>query len=516
MPLQGCTFALSINPNDEEMKESDMKDLHFMAVDLGATSGRTIVATLSDGRIRMEEATRFGNPIIEANGHLYWDIYALYAELLEGLTSARKKGIGLHSIGIDTWGVDFVFVGRDGELLRNPYCYRDPHTIGAPERFFKRMPREELYRITGIQIMDFNSLFQLDTLHENHCSALACADKLLFMPDALAYMLTGNKVTEYTIASTAQLVNACSRQLEPSLIKAVGMSEAQFAPFVFPGTQTGTLSAEVQQLTGCGAVPVIAVAGHDTASAVAAVPASTPHFAYLSSGTWSLMGIETAEPIITQKSYEHNFTNEGGVEGTIRFLKNICGMWLLERCRKEWEAEEAACSYDTLIQEALDVPGFRSLINPDAPCFANPPSMTEAIRTYCHATHQPIPRTRGELVRCIFDSLAMRYRQVFGYLQELAPWPIECLHIIGGGARNHLLNQFTCNAVGIPVIAGPSEATALGNVLMQIRAAGIVSSLKEMRELAVASADIQQFEPKDRTLWEEGYGRYLQIDRENI
>lgn len=492
-----------------------MRHLNFFAVDLGATSGRTIVGTLADGKVTLTELTRFANPIIEATGHFYWDIYALYAEILNGLKTAARQGIELNSIGIDTWGVDFVFVGSDGELLRNPYCYRDPHTVGAPERFFKRIPREELYRLTGIQIMNFNSLFQLDTLRQHQCAALAAADKLLFMPDALAYLLTGQMVTEYTIATTGQLVDARNKQLDTTLIEAVGMKAQQFAPLVMPGTQTGTLSAETQQQTGLGAVPVIAVGGHDTASAVAAVPAHTPHFAYLSSGTWSLMGIETPDAILTDESYHHNFTNEGGVEGTIRFLKNICGMWLLERCRKEWEATEN-CSYDYLINEALAIPAFRSLINPDSPCFANPESMPAAIKHYCTETHQPVPQSRGEITRCIFDSLSMRYRQVFGYLQDMAPWPIECLHIIGGGARNQLLNQFTCNAVGVPVIAGPSEGTALGNILMQARAAGVAVSLQDMREIAAASVEVAHFEPKDEALWNEGYEKYLQVYNETI
>lgn len=308
----------------------------FFAVDLGATSGRTILGTFTSNGLEMEEVNRFPNHLIEAGGHFYWDIYELYRHIIEGLRIAARKGVEITSIGIDTWGVDFVCVGKDGGFLRQPYSYRDPHTVGAPEAFFTRIPRSHVYGWTGIQVMNFNSLFQLDTLRRNHDSALAAADKLLFMPDALSYMLTGQMVTEYTIASTAQLVNANTCRLEDALLQEIGLTQAHFGRFVYPGEKIGGLTEEVQRITGLGAVPVIAVAGHDTASAVAAVPAMDRNFAYLSSGTWSLMGVETDAPVITAETESLNFTNEGGVEGTIRLLKNICGMWLLERCRTEW------------------------------------------------------------------------------------------------------------------------------------------------------------------------------------
>ena len=278
----------------------------------------------------------------------------------------------------------------------------------------------------------------------------------------------------------------------------------------------GTLSKEVQRLTGLGAIPVISVAGHDTASAVAAVPAQNERFAFLSSGTWSLMGIEVKEPLIHETSYAQNFTNEGGVEGTTRFLKNICGMWLLERCRKEWEAEGHNYSYPELIEAALAAPAFRSLINPDSPCFANPDSMREAIGHYCRETGQPVPETYGELTRCIFDSLALRYKQIFGQLQQMAPFPIERLHIIGGGSRNQLLNQFTCNAVGVPVTAGPSEGTAIGNLMLQAKAHGCVGNVAEMRRLISRSIETVSFEPQEAEAWETAYQQYLAHYRENI
>ena len=492
-----------------------MEYTHFFAVDLGATSGRTILGSLGEGKMELRELTRFPNHIIETGGHFFWDIYALYNEIINGLKVVAKEGITIQSIGIDTWGVDFVFIGKDGGLLRNPYCYRDPHTVGAMEEYFTHIPKEKVYDITGIQFMNFNSLFQLSTLKRNGCSALEAADKILFIPDALSYMLTGKMVTEYTIASTSQILNPRTKKFEKELLDVAGVKEEQWGRFVFPGEQIGTLTEEIQKMTGLGAVPVIAVAGHDTASAVAAVPAQNEKFAYLSSGTWSLMGIEVKDAIINQKSYNMNFTNEGGVEGTTRFLKNICGMWLLERCRKEWDATQNY-SYPELIEAALAVPAFRSLINPDAPCFANPSSMIEAIRHYCLETNQPVPETYGEITRCIFDSLALRYKQVFGYLQDMAPFNIEKLHIIGGGSKNNQLNQFTCNAVGVPVVAGPSEGTAIGNIMLQAKANGLVKDIAEMRQLISTSIETVQFTPEQPEAWEEAYQKYLSVYREDI
>ena len=492
-----------------------MEYTHFFAVDLGATSGRTILGSLGEGKMELRELTRFPNHIIETGGHFFWDIYALYNEIINGLKVVAKEGITIQSIGIDTWGVDFVFIGKDGGLLRNPYCYRDPHTVGAMEEYFTHIPKEKVYDITGIQFMNFNSLFQLSTLKRNGCSALEAADKILFIPDALSYMLTGKMVPEYTIASTSQILNPRTKKFEKELLDVVGVKEEQWGRFVFPGEQIGTLTEEIQKMTGLGAVPVIAVAGHDTASAVAAVPAQNEKFAYLSSGTWSLMGIEVKDAIINQKSYNMNFTNEGGIEGTTRFLKNICGMWLLERCRKEWDATQNY-SYPELIEAALAVPAFRSLINPDAPCFANPSSMIEAIRHYCLETNQPVPETYGEITRCIFDSLALRYKQVFGYLQDMAPFNIEKLHIIGGGSKNNQLNQFTCNAVGVPVVAGPSEGTAIGNIMLQAKANGLVKDIAEMRQLISTSIETALFTPEQPEAWEEAYQKYLSVYREDI
>ena len=485
-----------------------MATRHFAAIDLGATSGRVILASIAEGNISMEEIYRFPDPIIQMQGHFYWDFPAIFQSVVKGLAKIAERGVAIESIGIDTWGVDFVMFGKDGAMLRLPYCYRDPHTVGAPEKFFERMPRKELYDKTGIQIMNFNSVFQFDTLRRNNCSALEAADKILFIPDALAYLLTGEMVTEYTIASTAQMINPRTKEWDIDILAMLDLKPENFGRMTMPGEKIGVLTPELQRLTGLGAIPVIAVAGHDTGSAVAAVPAEDENFAYLSSGTWSLMGIESPEPIISDKSFDMNFTNEGGIEGTIRVLKNICGMWLLERCRAEWPEMD----YPTLIAEAEAAEPFRSLINPDEDCFANPESMTTAIADYCRATEQPLPQSIGEYTRCIFESLALRYRQVMTMLSELSPVAINRLYVIGGGAKNNTINQYTANAIGIPVETGSSESTAIGNVMMQAKWAGVVDLISDMRRMIRESlTDSRSYTPQNAEIWESAYLKYLEI-----
>ena len=492
-------------------KQENNQKHNFFAVDLGATSGRTILGSIEDGKLKQRELTRFSNPMIQMGGHLYWDIYALYNEIILGLKRANDEGIELTSIGIDTWGVDFVCVGEDGALLRNPYCYRDSHTEGAMEEYFRLIPKEKVYEKTGIQFMNFNSLFQLSTLRRNNDSALNAANKILFMPDALTYLLTGEAVCEYTILSTSQMLDPRTKKIDPELIGAIGLKESMFGRYVNPCERVGTLTPEVQRLTGLGAVPVVAVAGHDTASAVAAVPAKNPNFAYLSCGTWSLLGIETKAAIINEKSYQYNFTNEGGIEGTTRFLKNICGMWLLERCRKEWK--DAPADVNQVNADAMTTEPFRSFINPDDSRFANPSSMVEAIQDYCRETRQPVPETYRQIARCIFESLALRYREVLGYLREQAPFPIEKLHVIGGGVYNRYLMQMTADSIGIPVVTGPVEGTAIGNIMLQAKAAGIVGDMFQMRQLIADSIEQDTYLPTDTTQWDKAYQRYIEIQK---
>ena len=486
-----------------------MADYNFVAIDLGATSGRVILATINNGTLGVEEIHRFPTPLIQMQGHYYWDFAALYQSIIEGLKKVADANVAVTSIGIDTWGVDVALFGEDGSLLRLPYAYRDPHTTDAPEEFFKRMPRKELYERTGIQVMNFNTLFQLDTMRRDNCSALAAAKKILFVPDALAYLLTGEMVTEYTIASTSQMLDPRTRNWDEKLLEMLGLKAENFGRMVMPGEKIGTLTDEVQRLTGLSAVDVVAVASHDTGSAVATVPAKDD-LAYLSSGTWSLMGVVSPEPVITERSQQLNFTNEGGINGTLRVLKNICGMWLLERCRAEWKQ----MGYAELIEAANAAEPFRSLINPDAACFANPESMTAAIDSYCEATNQPKPSCVGEYVRTIFESLALRYRQVVEMLGELKGVKIGQLYVIGGGAKNDMLNQFAANAMGIPVMTGASEATAFGNIAVQAVQTGELGGYDEVMACFAPLLNSKHYTPCDEDIWAAGYEKFLSVYKE--
>ena len=481
---------------------------NYFAVDLGATSGRTILASFDGASVNMKEITRFANPMIPLGGHLYWDIAGLYNEVLRGLREVADAGIAIESIGIDTWGCDFAFFGADGQLLGMPHCYRDQHTVGAQSKFFEKMPADEVYKRTGIQFMDFNSLFQLDTIKRNGSVALENADKILFIPDALIYMLTGKAICEYTVASTSQMLNPETGDLDLDILKALGIGREKFGEMTQPGTVVGALTPQVQEATGLGAIPVIAVAGHDTGSAVAAVPAADKEYAYLSCGTWSLLGIESEKAIITDASFKENFTNEGGIEGTTRFLKNICGLWLFEQSRKEFK--DVPSSVGELVA-LCDTSQYDGLINPDAPCFAAPASMTAAIREYCLATGQKAPETPADYCRCIFRSLAFRYRQVVGILQDLCDFPIRRLNVIGGGSLNRYLMQYAANALNMQVVCGPVEGTALGNVLMQMKASGCVGTLEQMRQISAGSVNLVIYLPVDADKWDEEYQRYLEI-----
>ncbi len=488
-----------------------MRNKSFLAFDIGATSGRSILGTLDNGRLKMKELTRFPNQMLQIGNHFHWNIYSLFEHLKAALVAVKREGIEISSLGIDTWGVDFALVAKDGTLLGAPYAYRDPHTDGMPEKYFEIVPREKVYGLTGIQVMNFNSLYQLFALKQADSSLLEAATEMLFMPDALSYLLTGNKVVEYTIASTSQILNPRTKQFESQLLEAAGVSPSILGDIVVPGTKVGTLTDALAEECELGKVAVVAVAGHDTASAVAAVPAENERFAYLSSGTWSLMGIEVKDAIISNETYELNITNEGGIEGTTRFLKNITGMWLLEQCLKEWKKEGVFYEYEKLVKMAESTNAFQSLIDPDHASFAHPVSMTRAISKYCAATGQISPSNHSEYVRCIFESLSLKYNFILGKLIELAPFPIEKLHVIGGGSKNPLLNQWTANAIGIPVIAGPSEATAIGNIMIQAKAAGCVDSLQEMRQIIRDSIQLEEFMPENKSEWEEAYEKFLEI-----
>ena len=471
--------------------------MNFLAFDLGATSGRAILGTVENGKLSSEEVYRFPNAVKEDGGKYFWDIYSLFDHFKAALKKVAGMGVKIESIGIDTWGVDFGCVGPDGTILGLPRAYRDPYTDGIPEEVFKIIPKEELYKVTGTQIMNFNTIFQIYAQHKEPDSPIHNAAEILFMPDLLAYMLTGERVCEYTDASTSGIIDPRTRDFDRTLLERLGIDPKILRPIVQPGTKVGVLKQEICNETGMDAVPVIAVAGHDTASAIAAVPAVDEHFAYLSSGTWSLMGIESPVPIIDDKSYEYNVTNEGGIEGTTRFLKNITGMWLLEQSRKTWAAEGREYNYaqiEAMGREAIDFP---SVIDPDDPRFAAPKDMDAEIKAALAESGQQVPVNDAQMISCIYHSLTKKYKDVIAMLQSFASFTIDKLHVIGGGSANKLVSQLTADTLGIPVIAGPVEGTAIGNIMMQAKVAGLVKDRWEMRRIIGNSIETKTYIPNN-------------------
>lgn len=466
---------------------------YFLAFDCGATSGRGVLACFSPKGFSMEEVYRFPSEMVKKDGRMQWDVVAMNRHFVTCLKQIGEKGIKLESIGIDTWGVDFGHIAANGELLGLPRCYRDPYTNGIPEKVFETIPREQLYARTGIQIMNFNTIFQLYAQTKAGDKALQEAASILFMPDLLSYLLTGKQVCEYTDASTSGMMDQATRQFNKPLLEQLGVRTDMLLPIVPSGTVVGPLKPEIAKETGLGPVPVVAVAGHDTASAIAAVPASDEHFAYLSSGTWSLMGIEVPAPIINEASARENFTNEGGIEGTTRFLKNITGMWLLEQCRAIWKAAGKDYSYAKLVEMAISEKDFPGRIDPDDPRFAAPENMLEEIKGVIGTN-----ATDSQVVSCIYHSLADKYAKVLESLKGFAPFTIDKLHIIGGGSANDLMNQWTADAIGLPVIAGPTEATAIGNVMLQAQAAGMVKDRWEMRAMIAKAFSVKTFYPNKK------------------
>lgn len=487
---------------------------HFLAFDIGATSGRSILGSLCDGVLAVKELTRFPNGMMYLGRHMYWNIYSLYEKLCEGFKAAAAEQVRIRSAGIDTWGVDFVPVARDGSISGLPIAYRDPYTVQASEDYFAEvMSRHELYATSGIQHLTFNSIFQLYAQHKGGMYALEHADKILFIPDALAYMLTGRMITEYTVASTSQLVEPYSRDWNYGLIGRSGIHAGLFCTLVPSGTVVAPLDGDIARRTGMNRLDIVSVAGHDTASAVVAVPAQDRDFVYLSSGTWSLMGIETDRPLISPETEAANMTNEGGVFGTVRVLKNITGMWLLEQCISLWKDAGIDYTYDEIVKLAQGAPEFKAFIDPDDAVFAAPEDMPAAITEYCRTTGQAVPESHDEIIRIIFESLALKYRMVLDEFRSVAPFPLRRLHVVGGGSKNSLLNRFTACATGIPLIAGPAEATAMGNLMMQAYAAGNVSSLQEIREVVSRSVETKTFLPEDKEKWESAYRSFCTIVR---
>ena len=466
---------------------------NYLAVDLGAESGRVIAGRLAGGRLDLEELHRFPNQPVQLPAGLYWDAFRLFHEIVEGLRAAGQRQLAPRGIGVDTWGVDFGLLGPDGGLIDCPRHYRDDRTNGVPERLFARVSRADVFGYTGIQIMAINSLYQLYALRLADSPALAAAKRLLFMPDLLNYWLSGAQRSEITIASTSQFYNPKTRRFETELFERLGMPAKILAELIEPGEQLGTLLPHLASATSLGPVPVYATAAHDTASAVAAVPGHGDDWCYISSGTWSLMGVELPHPVIDQRSYDLNYTNEAGFGGRTRLLKNIAGLWLLQECRRAWMAQGESFTYQELAAMAEESGPAPGVIDPDD--FLHPGDMPARIVEWCTAHGLQPPRTKGETCRLILESLAHRYHQVLQGLETLIGHEIHVIHIVGGGSRNRLLNQLVASVTGCRVVAGPVEATAAGNVLVQAIGAGEVATLDEAREIVERSFEIEVFEP---------------------
>jgi rhamnulokinase len=471
----------------------------YLAFDLGAESGRAVLGYLNSGILRIEEVHRFANDPVEYAGSLHWDMPRLWLEMRKALSGLKETR--LEGIGVDAWGVDYALLGGGGELLQNPYHYRDMRTKGVMDDVFRIVPREEIYRATGIQFMSINTLYQLFAARMQTPGMLKAAQRLLTIPDLLNYWLTGEVVCEFTNATTTQMVDPRTRSWAMELIDRLQLPTRLLAPIVEPGSLLGTLRSELAGSSALAGTRVIAPACHDTGSAIAAISAREGT-AFLSSGTWSLLGTEIDAPVITDEALRLNFTNEGGVNGTTRLLKNVMGLWMLRSCRQSWAADGREYAYRELMELASREIPFQHLVDPDDESFLSPADMSAAIAAYCTKTSQPAPATPGAFVRTILESLAMRYRFVIRNLEKLIDRPIERIRVIGGGSQNRLLNQFTADATGRPVLAGPAEATALGNIAVQILATGGADSLQEVRAIVDRSFPTEVFEPAATDQWD--------------
>ncbi len=487
-----------------------MSEHRLLAFDFGASSGRAMLGRFDGTKIELQEIHRFSNDPVQVGQTLYWDILRLFFEIKQGLVKAKAFG-PIDSLGIDTWGVDFGLLDAAGNLLDNPVHYRDQRTRRSMAEVFAVVGRERLYERTGIEFMNFNTLFQLYALKQQRPELLERADKLLFMPDLMRYLLTGQMQTEYTIASTGQMLDVQRGNWDYALLEQLDLPARLLTPIVQPGTPGAPLSPEICTELGIAPIQTVAVTSHDTASAVVAVPADHPDFVYISSGTWSLMGIESHAPVVSDLSYQYQFTNEGGYDRSIRFLKNIMGLWLIQESRRQWIREGAEVSFADLEREALACEPFRSLIDPDAAILSTPGDMPGRIRQLCRDSGQPVPQSRGEVVRCIYESLALKYRVVKDQIETMTDRTYPDLHIVGGGTKDGLLSQFTANATGSRVIAGPIEATALGNMAVQLLGRGILTSLAQARQVIAASFGLKYYQPADQSAWAAALDRYRQL-----
>ena len=489
-----------------------MKELNMIAFDLGASSGRGLIGRFNGSRLEVEDLHRFSNDPVDVAGHTYWDVLRLYWEMQQGLLKFANSGQGeIASIGIDTWGVDFGLLDSKGLLMGNPYHYRDIRTEGMFEEAFKRVSKEEIFNRTGIAFQKFNTLFQLLSMQLNQPEILDNASTMLFMPDLLTYFLTGEKMTEFTEASTSQMLDATSGKWSNELLEAMGIPNHFLTDIDYPGSPRGKIKKDIAELLGINEAPVFAVATHDTGSAVAAVPAMSDNYAFLSSGTWSLMGIEVDKPIINEKTLKWNYTNEGCVGGRYRLLKNIMGMWIFNECKREWDRRGEVFSYKDLDAMAEQSTAFVAFIDCDDDLFYHARNMPEKIQQFCKETGQTVPESKGEIVRCIYECMALKYRWSFERLEEIQGHSLDVLHMVGGGIKNRMLNQFTANVLKKPVICGPIEATAIGNLMVQAMALGEVKNQGEMRQLVKDSFPTEDYLPRNTDAWDDAYERYLKI-----
>ncbi|MCA9089637.1 MAG: rhamnulokinase [Planctomycetaceae bacterium] len=494
-----------------------MSERIYLAVDLGAESGRVIAGRFDGTTVQLDEVHRFPNGPLPLAGTRRWDVLRLWSDIVEGLRKAADRyKTGIVSVGVDTWGVDYVLLSKSNELLGQPYNYRDPRTDGMMEAAASRVPRAEIFAQTGLQFMQINTLYQLLAMQLNDPQMLKFANRLLMMPDFFHWLLSGSQVVEFTNATTSQALNATERDWAWDLLRKLEIPTHLFPQLVTPGTKLGPLREDVARLTGLPRIDVVAPPTHDTAAAVVATPTEhtgKANWAYISSGTWSLIGVEVQEAILTPEALAQNVTNEGGVDGTYRLLKNVMGLWLVQECRRSFERQGKSLDYAELTQLANEAEAFRSLVDPNDPVFLSPQDMPTELSQWCQQTGQPAPETEGQFVRCALESLALKYREVLEGIESLTGERIEVIHIMGGGCKNVVLNQFTANACGRPVIAGPIEATALGNVLIQARASGDISTLAEIRDVVRRSSEMQTFEPQNVDQWQQAYERFRSLKR---
>jgi rhamnulokinase len=484
---------------------------NYLALDLGAESGRAMLAALDGGRLALTELHRFANEPVRLPDGLHWDMLRLWAEIKTALGLAARRVGPPASVGIDTWGVDFGLLDRHGALIGNPFHYRDGRTDGLLTEAFRRLPREQIFEHTGSQFMQINTLYQLLALVVQESPALQIAQTFLAIPDLLNYWLCGRRACEFTNATTTQCYDPRKCDWSWPLLEALGIPARIFPEVVQPGTILGALREEVAREAGCGPVRIVAPACHDTGSAVVAVPATGRGFAWISSGTWSIMGAETRAPVVNAASLKYNFTNEGGVEGTWRFSKNIMGLWLVQECRRAWARAGEELSYADITRLAGEAAPFGAVIDPDDADFLKPGDMPARIQAHCRRVGQPVPDTRGAIVRCVLESLALKYRWVLERLEEMLGERLEPVHIIGGGAQNRLLDQFTADATGRPVVAGPVEATAIGNALMQAVALGDIAGLDEARAVVRHSFEPDTYMPHPAAQWDAAYQQLCDI-----